>query len=136
MRLMRSPSVFALPVIGRLLLGAAIFAALLRVASAGEPSGGCRLSPATCYHPPCLTCPDDYCPKPFPILCPVCCFGPDDYCPKPAPCLTPWKCFGPDDYCCKPLPPILPLCPTPCYTCGPPPTCDCPHSNCHPKSAR
>ena len=118
-----------------LLLSAALFATLGRIAPASEPSGW-HLWPGVSLHPPCMMCPDDYCPKPCPTLCPVCCFGPNDYCCKPFPCLAPVKCCGPNDYCCKPLPLILPLCPTPDYTCGPPPACNCPHDNCNRKSAQ
>ena len=80
---------------------AAIFATLAATASAAEPSGW-HLWPGVSLNPPCMMCPDDYCPKPCPTLCPVCCFGPNDYCCKPLPCLMPVKCCGPNDYCCKP----------------------------------
>src|SRR5947209_2337601 len=113
------------------LFSAAIVATLGGTAPAGEPSGW-YLWPCVSLHPPCMMCPDDYCPKPCPALGPVCCCGPNDYCCKPLPCLTPVKCCGPNDYCCKPLPVILPLCPTPNYTCGPPATCNCSHDNCKP----
>lgn len=55
---------------------------------------------------PCLICPDDYCPKPWPCFpAPVCCRLCDDYCGKPLPC-RPCPVFGCqcDDYCRKPLP--------------------------------
>lgn len=72
------------------------------------------------------SCPDDYCPKPFPEIClpcrPSC---PDDYCPKPCPatCL-PCRCGCPDDYCEKPLPCVRPLACRDDYRC-PPPACGC-----------
>jgi hypothetical protein len=65
-------------------------------------------------------CPDDYVPKPFPLLRPLPCGGgPDDYCRKPLPCVPAVPCGGsPDDYCRKPLPHLL--CPplTPYLQCG------------------
>jgi hypothetical protein len=79
-------------------------------------------------HPPCPCCPDDYCPKPMPLVpCPVHCAGPDDYCYKPLPSTCPVKCGGPDDYCRKPLPMPPSPCSPPWYTCGPAPTCAPPH---------
>jgi hypothetical protein len=131
---MRLPSARA-PFAARLLLiGAFGVGMFCQVAQADEP-GGWHLWPGICLHPPCMMCPDDYCRKPIPPLCPVCCFGCNDYCPKPLPCIAPVKCCGPDDYCCKPLPVMLPLCPTPCYTCGPPPACGCQHEHCGSGSA-
>jgi hypothetical protein len=128
---MRTYLAVASSLAGRILLRAAIVATLSKFAPAAEPSGW-HLWPGVSLHPPCMMCPDDYCPKPCPTLCPVCCFGPDDYCCKPLPCTMPVKCCGPNDYCCKPLPLILPLCPTPDYTCGPPPICNFPLGKCNP----
>jgi hypothetical protein len=70
-------------------------------------------------------CPDDYCRKPMPCICPVPrCGSCDDYCRKPMPCLCPVpRCGSCDDYCHKPLPCLL--CPplTPYLQCGPDPGC-------------
>ena len=85
---------------------------------AGEPCWGwwrpwCPLE----QHCPC--CPDDYCKKPLPLLCPVRSCGPDDYCPKPLPLTSPLKCGGVDDYCPNAGPIHLPPCYPPWYTCRP-----------------
>src|ERR1043166_2082302 len=65
-------------------------------------------------------CPDDYCRKPCPVLCPVLrCGAADDYCRKPSPCLTNIASGGAcDDYCRKALPSLLcPPC-SPYLQCG------------------
>jgi hypothetical protein len=103
-----------------------VVASVVSQVRADDPPGGWRLWPGHhSLHPPCMMCPDDYCPKPMPCSAPFKYCGPDDYCCKTMPCVAPFKYCGPNDYCCKPLPPILPLCPTPLYTCGPPPECPC-----------
>src|SRR5262245_4973331 len=65
-------------------------------------------------------CPDDYCKKPCPSICPVpCCGGPCDYCRKPFPYIAEvGRCGGPNDYCRKPMPCLL--CPptSPYLQCG------------------
>jgi len=68
----------------------------------------------------CCWCPDDYCPKPLPLVRknPQCCL-PDDCCRKelpPAPCRAPVG--GCDDYCGKPWPAVPKGC-EPWYKCVP-----------------
>jgi hypothetical protein len=93
---------------------------------AGQPSEGWWLFPGISLGRPCPCCPDNYCGKPMPIICPVTCFGPNDYCGKPMPCMAPYYGFGCDDYCPKPMPVIAPCYTPPGAICGPPDCSVCP----------
>jgi hypothetical protein len=69
-------------------------------------------------HPACGCCPDDYCRKPLPAVCPPRGTTCDTYCRKPmpgVPCLPP-ACSA-DCYRVKPFPPCPRVC-EPWYTCG------------------
>src|SRR5947209_5043077 len=68
---------------------------------------------------PCPCCPDDYCKKPLPAVCPAHWEGCNDYDKKPLPLVHPLEYCGPDDYCKKKYP-CVPPCYPPWYTCGAP----------------
>jgi hypothetical protein len=99
-------------------------------AGAAEPPARAWRWPWCAPTRPCPCCPDDYCPKPLPTVCPVRCFGPDDYCPKALPCVCPCNCKGPDDYCPKKCPLWLPPCYPPWYVCVPAGNADAPGCAC------
>ena len=89
-------------------------AGLLGRAEAAGPSWW----PWPCHGPHCPTCPDDYCPKRLPCVCPEKCHGANDYCPKPLPAVCPVKCFLKNDYCPKDSCIPIPCCWPAWYTCG------------------
>src|SRR5438067_1432180 len=72
-----------------------------------EPSCRSWWWPWSPPHCPCPCCPDDYCPKCLPVVCPVKCFGANDYCPKACPivwppCYPPWYTCGQGEPCGQP----------------------------------